>query len=90
MDLVTIYRTLNLFEEKGIIREILSKDDTKYYEISCVHNPVHPHLYCRRCKTLSCLGELKEKDLINLKKYGVDCSVDDISIQFTGVCSKCR
>ncbi|MCP4163721.1 MAG: transcriptional repressor [Deltaproteobacteria bacterium] len=90
MDLVTIYRTLNLFEKKRIIRVVLTGDEAKYYEISCIHNPIHPHFYCTICKSVSCLDEIKEKDIINLKEYGKNCSINDISIQLSGICHRCK
>jgi len=90
MDLVTIYRVLNAFVENNIIREVLSNDETKIYEMACIHNPVHPHFYCRSCKKLFCLKELKQEDYLLLKKYGKNFQVDNISVLISGFCDKCK
>ena len=90
MDLVTIYRVLNVFLENSIIREVPSNDETKIYEMACIHNPVHPHFYCRSCKKLFCLKELKKEDYISLQKYSNNFLVDNISIQIYGLCDKCK
>jgi len=45
MDLVTIYRNLQILFEAGILREVMNKSDRQYFEIACEHNPVHPHFY---------------------------------------------
>ena len=90
MDPVTIYRVLNIFKENNIIREVLSNDETKIYEISCIHNPIHPHFYCRSCKKLFCLKELKQEDYLIFKKYSKKFLIDDISIHISGLCDKCN
>ena len=90
MDMATVYRILNIFKEKRIIREILSIDDTKYFELSCIHHPVHPHFFCKKCNNIVCLDQLKDQDLMILKKYSQDLTIDDIKISFTGLCNKCK
>ncbi len=90
MDLVTIYRTLSLFEEKKIIRELLTREESKYYELSCMHNSVHPHFYCKKCKHLTCMDKLEYNDLVQLNENIADFFIEDISIEYTGLCSKCR
>ena len=90
MDLVTIYRILNLFKEKKIIREVLSDKEERIFERACIHNPVHPHFYCNNCKQLFCLDELPEeiRNLI-LGEYK-EFQIEDISLQLSGICNKCK
>jgi Fe2+ or Zn2+ uptake regulation protein len=90
MDLVTIYRILSILLEKKIIREIVSNETTKFYELSCEHNPVHPHFICDKCKNIICLGEIDRKEIANLEKYSEDNLIKTIIIQFTGTCNKCK
>jgi Fur family ferric uptake transcriptional regulator len=89
MDLVTIYRILNVLSVKKIIREVFCSDEARYYELSCVHNPVHPHFICGKCKEVFCLKELRSKDMLNLKKYAGALAVEDVSVMFAGTCSGC-
>lgn len=90
MDLVTIYRVLNVFESIGLIREIFSSDDVKKYELACIHNPVHPHFSCRICGTLYCLDALNETDLYNLEQSCSGFIVENVAMQFSGICYKCK
>ena len=90
MDLVTIYRILSVFLEKKIIREIASNETTRFYELSCEHHPVHPHFICKKCKKITCLGAIDNKYIAGLKKYSEDNLIEDIIIQFTGTCKKCK
>lgn len=90
IDLVTIYRILNIFLEKNIIREIPNTEEVKKYEMACMHNPVHPHFYCNKCKKLFCLDELKQSDINTLKKYAMKYMIENIGIQLSGLCSKCK
>lgn len=90
MDLVTIYRIISAFLEKGIIREVLGHDDIKRYEVACIHNPVHPHLYCKKCNKLVCLKSL-DKEIVKLLMLNTgNYIIDDVSIQFTGICEQCN
>ncbi len=90
MDTVTIYRILSVFLEKKIVREIVSNETTRFYELSCEHNPIHPHFTCNKCKRIICLNQIESSDISNLKKYSGDNLIDDVIIQFTGTCSNCR
>ena len=90
MDLVTIYRILSIFLDKKIIREIVSNETTRFYELSCEHNPIHPHFTCNKCKRIICLNQIENTDISNLKKYSGDNLTDDVIIQLTGTCSNCR
>lgn len=89
-DLATVYRILTILSDKNIIREINSSTGTKFYEMSCVHNPVHPHFQCIKCKRIMCLDELSPEDEAVLYKYSTSGKVTGVSILFTGICSKCE
>ncbi|MBN2617886.1 MAG: transcriptional repressor [Spirochaetales bacterium] len=89
IDLVTIYRVISIFEEKGIIREVLSNYEEKRYELACIHNPVHPHFNCSVCNELFCLEAVSDNLIKLLQENISDYLVKDISIQFKGICKKC-
>lgn len=90
MDLATIYRILGVLLETRIIREVTNKNNTQFYELSCEHNPVHPHFLCNKCNTLTCLNELGTQEIKGLKQNTSDYIIEEISIQFTGICPKCK
>lgn len=88
IDLATVYRTINLFTELGIVYEIDFKDEFKRYELVYDRHH-HHHIVCRKCKRVenveACVLEELEK-LLNKKGYS------DIShsLEFFGVCQRCR
>jgi Fe2+ or Zn2+ uptake regulation protein len=90
IDLATVYRTLNALRENGLLREISDGSGTLYYEIACVHNPVHPHFRCLHCRKITCLGTLSGESEAAVAKYAGGCEIEEISITLSGVCAACR
>jgi Fur family ferric uptake transcriptional regulator len=88
-DIVTIYRILEAFSRKGIVREVSSLNGVRYFELSCVHHPIHPHFICEHCHSIYCLGAIDYKDSLKLGKYADTHSISGISINFTGICGQC-
>jgi Fe2+ or Zn2+ uptake regulation protein len=87
IDLATIYRTINLFSELGIVHEINFKDEFKRYELVYDRHH-HHHIVCKKCKRVdnveACVLEELEK-LLNKKGY----TEISHSLEFFGVCEKC-
>ena len=90
MDLVTIYRILNLFKEKKIIREVLSDKEERIFELACIHNPVHPHFFCKNCKKLFCLSELSDEAKEMIAREYSQFQFEDVTLQLSGICDKCK
>ena len=86
---VTVYRTVSILREHGIVREIPTVDDICYYEMACDHNPAHAHFYCRNCKTLTCLEPLTLEETLGVFRRPHDFSVDQVSVSITGLCGAC-
>jgi Fur family ferric uptake transcriptional regulator len=93
MGIATIYRTLQLFEEIGLVYKHNFYDGCSRYEIlepesSEVHQ--HHHLVCKKCGKII---EVKE-DLMNSleemieKQYNFE--IINHVVMFTGICSQCR
>jgi Fe2+ or Zn2+ uptake regulation protein len=90
LDLVTIYRNLQLLCDEKILREVMNKEDRQYFELACVHNPVHPHFYCSSCKKIFCI-----KSKINYtvpKKINPDENfiIHETVLQYSGICPDCQ
>ncbi len=87
-DLATVYRTINLFYELGIVNEIDFKDEFKRYELVYDRHH-HHHIVCRKCKKVenveTCVLDELEK-LLNKKGY----TEISHSLEFFGVCGKCK
>ena len=88
VDKTTIYRNLKSLLQKKIIREIKSKKT--FYEINCnIHNPIHPHFECIKCKKIFCLKPLSAEDTINLAHY-TNFEINSIEITIKGICNECK
>ncbi|NPV03559.1 MAG: transcriptional repressor [Syntrophaceae bacterium] len=86
---VTVYRTLSSLKAERIIREIATDHGVSFYEMACLHNPAHPHFYCRACRSLACLPavEAHRKWLQGLRPS--DAVVESVAVHVTGLCRKC-
>lgn len=93
MGLATIYRTLQLFEEIGLVYKLNFDDGCYRYEIlsqNCNEVHQHHHLICKKCGKII---EVKE-DLMNSleeiieKQYNFE--IKNHMVKFTGICSQCR
>lgn len=90
IDKVTVYRTLSLFRQHGIIREITTAGSANYFEIVTLENPVHPHFNCRSCGACTCLEPLSFTRASELILSKDNYSIDHIEISISGICACCR
>ena len=89
--LATVYRTVLLLEEVGVIFKLDLNDGCSRYEL--VHEDEehrHHHLICNKCKKVievqdDLLEELEERIR---NTYGFD--ILDHSVKFFGICSECK
>lgn len=88
-DRITLYRTLKLFVEKGILHEIILPHDKKYAlcKDDCGesgHNHEHLHFHCSVCDNTLCL----ESNLmpVNLKGFRVEST----ELNVFGICKNCQ
>jgi len=91
IDRVTIYRTLQIFEEKGIIHNIPSSDNTVKYALckeDCAeghHHDNHVHFVCDSCYKTICLEDVHVPEVILPKGF----SPRESNMVVSGVCSEC-
>ncbi len=89
MDLATVYRTIALFREKGIVREVADVSGTNFYEYSGSPEDLHPHFRCEKCEELTCLPSLKESEIEVFHKSAPHYRIKDINVSLSGICKKC-
>jgi len=88
---ITLYRTIKIFLEKGIIHEITISGEESNYAIcqeECntdEHHHQHIHFKCKECDTIFCVG-LEKFPTIILPKY----KIEQLEIQATGLCQNCN
>jgi Fur family ferric uptake transcriptional regulator len=89
LDLVTVYRTLEVLSEIDFVKCIETGRKERLWEFLGTEHP-HPHLLCQRCGGL--FG-LDETELASLRgylhdRYGFDADLGQTTIP--GICPKCR
>ncbi len=91
-DRATIYRTLNTFQEKGVIHRILDEDNVVKYAL-CIdtcspdhHHHEHIHFKCTTCNTTTCLDEVSAVEIQLPGGY----TKKEANYLIVGVCNKCN
>lgn len=94
ISLPTVYRTVELLKEIGIIKETII-DEIRYYELRIFSEKcLHVHFKCQKCGKLfdytnnNVIVELLEEKNKLERKY--DIIINNISIVFDGICEECR
>jgi len=88
---VSVYRTLKMFVEKGLIHRIPTTDIWVRYALcldQCkagVYYDIHVHFICRKCKKTSCLKDLP----IPSVKLPKNFKQEHIDMLITGICNHC-
>ena len=88
LDLVTVYRTIHSFVEKGVVRQIDFHEGKFRYELS--NMPHHHHIVCTQCGSVQdvedCLKESAEDAIQKQTGY----TITSHALEFFGVCKKCK
>lgn len=88
--IATVYRTLNIFEELGIVNKQEFTDQAYTYEIINSDSDHHDHIICTKC------GKILEDEFLSVdevksslkKDYDFDLSY--YSLRIYGICSDCQ
>ena len=87
-DPATVFRIMNMFTEKGLVRQISFHEGKFRYEIAS--KPDHHHLICTSCGKVEdfsdCAIDELEKDIKRKK----DFTVSTHALEFFGICTSCR
>ncbi|MBC7848168.1 MAG: transcriptional repressor [Chitinophagaceae bacterium] len=91
-DRVTVYRTLQIFLEKGIIHNIPTSDNSVRYALctnDCSeghHHDNHVHFVCSACSNTTCLADV----MVPSVKLPVGFSPEESQMVVTGICKDCK
>lgn len=89
--IATVYRTILLFEELGVISKLIFDDRIIRYELSSFDEKhTHHHLICVKCNKIMEVREdlLEELEVQVESKY--DFKIIDHNLKILGICSKCN
>ena len=83
----TVYRTLNILKEMGLVNEVIKYRNKTIYEISLKQH--HDHLICTKCGSII---EFSEEEIEKLqdkicKEYGFKPETHRLEI--FGICKNC-
>ena len=88
LSLSTVYRTLGVLKETGVVRELHLDDEHHHYELSSEDE--HSHLVCLRC------GRVVEVDSTGFAEAAKETGqahgflVTSAHVELTGWCARCR
>ena len=93
-DRATLYRNLVDMTEAGLLRRVDLGDHVWRYELVSTavgdghEDAQHPHFLCTACGDLACLPDVR----VELPSAGVPSALSQgsVSIQFRGVCDRCK
>ena len=88
-DPVTLYRALEVFVEKGLVRRVDLGHSHAHYEFA--HLPHHHHLVCTNCSRIEDVEVLMEKkieqDVLTKSKHFT--TINTHALEFFGLCTSC-
>jgi Fur family ferric uptake transcriptional regulator len=87
---VTVYRILEDFWRRGLIRRIPVEGKAALYELACDHHPPHPHFQCHSCGEVECLEPVPLERVWDEIKGPLGHRADRLEIRVAGVCRRCR
>lgn len=83
----TVYRTLNLLKEQGLVRELAMGDAASYWDGNC--SP-HYHFFCQGCKRLMDLPVMVHTNWDKELERKTGLKVFNHSLEFYGLCGRCQ
>ncbi len=88
MDIATVYRTLHLFKQLGVVTEV-AIGDRLHFELTDPDGR-HHHMVCRVCAGAFNLSPhyLEEFQKALVEEFGFEPDLDNFTV--TGVCSNCQ
>lgn len=88
MDLSTIYRNLNILEEKSVLLKTTNLDGINYYQINNSH---HKHfLTCNNCHKKFVIEDCPVHELEEKIEKETGFIINGHNFEFTGICPDCQ
>lgn len=88
IDLASVYRSLELFVDLGLVHAIHLGEDRKRYELVDADNH-HHHLVCNSCGSIEDIALQQESFLEEVQRVST-FKVDHHHLEFFGTCQSCQ
>ena len=85
----TIYRTLALLQESGVLRRVQLVDGALHYELARPNDP-HHHLICRRCGSIQEVLDAGLRQAVVEVARKASFAPEEFSLRILGLCDRCR
>lgn len=82
----TVYRTLPLLTESGLVREMDFGKEYKFYDPNYADHPHHNHIICKDCEKIVEFESARIAELENEIVHKLGFSVSSQQLQITGSC----
>lgn len=86
----TVYRTLPLLTESGLVREMDFGKDYKFYDPNYAEHPHHNHIICQDCERIVEFESAKIEKLENEISQRLGFSVKAHRLQITATCQELK
>ncbi len=87
--LVTVYRTLDLLDEFGLVRRVHSQEECQGYVLASPGH--HHHLVCRTCKqAVEFIGSEDLSSIVQRVQRQTGYQVKDHLLELYGLCPACQ
>jgi len=87
VSLPTVYATLELLEEIGLVRRVATEGGTAVYD---PRTDQHHHLVCRRCGAISDVDGAVDHSALLTAARGAGFAPDEAQVVIRGLCASCR
>jgi len=87
ISLATVYNTLNMLKELGVIREMSYGDESSRYD---GNDTEHAHLVCQSCNHVIDIPCPSEEVLVSPEMEALGFAIGSYRLEFYGTCASCR
>jgi Fur family transcriptional regulator, ferric uptake regulator len=89
VDVATVYRTLELLQQLGLLAVVDLGDGLHRYELTRIHG-THHHLQCRRCGALIRLEQPQIQPFLDALRQQVGFAAEADHLIIPGLCQACQ
>lgn len=87
VSLPTVYATLELLEDMGLVRRVATESGTAVYD---PRTDQHHHLVCRRCGAIADVDGAVDHGALLSAARGAGFAPDEAQVVIRGLCAACR
>jgi Fur family transcriptional regulator, ferric uptake regulator len=89
-DLATVYRSMHLLEEMGMVQRFDFGDGSTRFELVAHQHDHHHHLVCRNCSRVVEISDCISRDLEEKIAREAGFKAVTHRLEFFGICPKCQ